>query len=175
MSQQEPIVNRVANSSLVSLDLKDFYSEGERVVLDIKNILFQELILREKDFRDYVKQHDWSQYQDKYVALTCSADAIVPVWAYMTIASKIEPYAKKVVFGNVDDLERSLFQENLNKLNLDQFKEVKLVIKGCSDIPVPEFAFVEITRLLTPIASSIMFGEPCSTVPVYKKKKTKKD
>lgn len=174
MSGQEPIVNRVANSPLISIDLKDFCVDGEREVIDIKEVLFQGLILREKDFREYVKEQDWSQYQDKFVALTCTADAIVPTWAYMVLASKLQPFAKLVAFGGIEELEKRIIQERLEEMDPTEYENAKLVIKGCSELPVPEYAFVEITRLLTPYAASIMFGEPCSTVPVYKKKKLKK-
>lgn len=163
------IINRVANSSLVTIDLEEYYVKGDRVVYDIKDNLFQGLILREKDFRDFVKQHDWTQYKDKLVAITCTADAIVPTWAYMLLATKIEPYAKKVVFGTLEQLEQALFQEAITKINTQEYTDAKIVIKGCGKLPVPTYAYVELTRLLRPVAASIMYGEPCSTVPIYKK------
>lgn len=169
--QQETIINRVANSPLITFNLEDYYLQGERVVYDIKQNLFQEMVLREKDFRAFVKEHDWSQYQDQYVALTCSVDAIVPTWAYMLLATKLEPYASNVVFGNLETLEAVLFKEALAKIDLEQFKDAKVVVKGCGKYPVPVFAYAEITRLLRPYAASIMYGEPCSTVPLYKKPK----
>lgn len=165
------IINRVANSPLITFDLEDYYPEGERVVYDIKDNLFQEMILREKDFRTFVKEHDWSQYQDQYVALTCSVDAIVPTWAYMLLATKLEPYARRVVFGSLETLEAVLFQEVLSQIDPADFQDAKVVVKGCGNKPVPPFAYVEITRLLRPYATSIMYGEPCSTVPLYKKPK----
>lgn len=165
----EPIVNRVANSPLISLDLEQYYPEGERVIYDLKDNLYEETILREKDFRAFIKEHDWSQYATKNVAITCSVEAIVPTWAFMLLASRISPVANHVTLGNLEDLERELFTKALSKLDLDEFKEAKVVVKGCSDKSVPASAYVEIVRLLQPIASSIMFGEPCSTVPVYKK------
>ena len=167
----DAIVNRVAQSALVSLNLEDYYPHGERVVYDIKDNLFQEMILRERDFRTFVKEHDWSQYQDQYVALTCSVDAIVPTWAYMLLTTKLEPYARRVVFGTLETLEMLLFQEALHHIDLTQFQDAKVVVKGCSDRPVPPFAYTEIARLLRPVAASIMYGEPCSTVPLYKKPK----
>lgn len=167
----EPIVNRVANSPLVSFDLEQYYPEGERIVYDIKDNLYEETILREKDFRVFIKEYDWSQYNGKNVAITCSVDAIIPTWAYMLLASKINPFANHITLGNLQDLERELFAKVLAKLNLDEFKDAKVVVKGCSDKSVPASAYVEIVRLLQPITSSIMFGEPCSTVPVYKKPK----
>ena len=169
--QDEPIVNRVAKSPLITLDLEEYYHPGERVVYDIKDNLFQEMILREKDFREFIKEHDWSQYQDKNVALTCSVDAIVPTWAYMLLASKIEPYAHLVVFGSLEVLEDLLYKEALSKIAFSAFQDKKVVIKGCSKVPVPAYAYVEITRQLRPYAASIMYGEPCSTVPIYKQPK----
>lgn len=169
--QDEPIVNRVAKSPLITLNLEEYYHPGERVVYDIKDNLFQEMILREKDFREYIKEHDWSQYQDKNVALTCSVDAIVPTWAYMLLASKIEPYAHLVVFGSLEVLEDMLYKEALSKIDFSAFQDKKVVIKGCSKVQVPTYAYVEITRQLRPYASSVMYGEPCSTVPIYKQSK----
>ena len=167
----DTIVNRVAQSPLVSINLEDYYPRGERVVYDVKDNLFQEMILRERDFRAFVKDHDWSQYQGKYVALTCSADAIVPTWAYMLLTTKMEPYAQRIVFGTLETLEAVLFQEALQQVDIPQFEGAKVVIKGCGDLPVSTFAYTEITRLLRPVAASIMYGEPCSTVPLYKKPK----
>lgn len=166
----EEIINRVANSALITLNLEDYYHQGERVVYDIKDNLFMEMILKEKDFRAFVKEHDWTQYQDKNVAIVCSADAIVPTWAYMILASRMQPYAHLVVFGNLDSLEQALFQQTLSKINIEEYKGSKVVVKGCGQIPIPTFAYVEISRLLTPVVASLMFGEPCSTVPVYKLK-----
>ena len=167
----EPIVNRVAQSGLITFDLEDYYPEGKRVVYDLKDILFQGMILRERDFRAFVKQHDWAQYHGKYVALTCSANAIVPTWAYMLLTIKLEPYARRVVFGSLDTLEAVLFQEALQRVDITQFQDAKVVVKGCGNRAVSPFAYTEITRLLRPVAASIMYGEPCSTVPLYKKPK----
>ena len=167
----DTIINRVAQSALVSLNLEDYYPRGERVVYDIKDNLFQEMILRERDFRAFVKEHDWSQYQDQYVALTCSVDAIVPTWAYMLLTTKLEPHARRVIFGSRETLETVLFQAALQLIDLAPFQGAKVVIKGCGDLPIPTFAYTEITRLLRPVAASIMYGEPCSTVPLYKRPK----
>jgi uncharacterized protein DUF2480 len=167
----EPIVNRVANSALISLDLEEYYHPGKRVVYDIRQNLFQDLILKEKDFRAFVKEHNWQQYEGKNVALICSADAVIPTWAYMLLATVISPYANLVVSGNLDALEQALFQQALTKIDISQFKDQRVVIKGCSKVAVPIFAYVEIIRLLQPVATSIMYGEPCSTVPIYKAKK----
>lgn len=166
--QDEPIVNRVANSPLITLNLEDYYHPGERIVYDIKDNLFQEMILKEKDFREFIREHDWSKYQDKNVALTCSVDAIVPTWAYMLLASKLEPYAHLVVFGSREVLESMLFQKALSSIDFSAFQDKKVVVKGCGNLPVPTYAYVEITRQLRPYVSSIMYGEPCSTVPIYK-------
>lgn len=171
VSIMEEIINKVENSGLVTIDLGELYLPGERVLLDIKDQLFQELILREKDFREYIKLHDWSQYKDKYVALTCSADAIIPDWAWMLLASALEPFAKKMVFGSIDTLETVLFDEQLASFETENFRDKRVVIKGCGDKPVPKFAFIELTRKLRPLVKSIMYGEPCSTVPVYKQPK----
>lgn len=165
------IENKVAQSGLLNFDLEDYYPQGERVSLDIADFLFEGLILREKDFREKIKATDWSVYQDKYVALVCTVDAIVPTWAYMLLSSALEGYAKKVVFGSLETLEAMLFQEALAAIDIEAFRDEKVIIKGCSNYPVPESAYVEITQLLKPVAKSIMYGEACSTVPIYKKPK----
>jgi len=169
--EETEILNRVSNSSLFSLDLEELYHPGERILFDLKNNLYQELILREKDFRDFLKQHDWSYYKDKNVAITCTADAIVPTWAYMLLSIHLEPFANIIVFGNMEALEDALFASSISKIDLLKYKDAKVVVKGCSKFPVPVSAYVEISRLLRPLAQSIMYGEPCSTVPLYKKPK----
>lgn len=163
------IVNKVAQSGLVSLDLEKFYHGGERVLLDIKDQLFMGMILKEKDFREWIKAFDWNAFAGKNVAITCSADAIIPTWAYMLIASKLAGVAHHFVFGSMETLETSLFQQALGHLDLEEYRDKRVVIKGCGDKAVPESAYVEVTRILHPIAKSIMFGEPCSTVPVFKR------
>jgi hypothetical protein len=170
MDIQEVIVNKVAQSGLVSLDPASFYPEGERVIYDIKDNLFHGLMLREKDFREFVKEHDWAQYSGKNVGITCTADAIVPTWAYMLLANKLAPYAKDVVFGDAATLETVLFEKALSGLDVEQYRDQRIVIKGCGDVEVPASAYVELTRRLTPVVKSLMFGEPCSTVPIYKKR-----
>ena len=168
----EPLfVNRVANSGLVTLNLEEYIHPGERVVYDIKDNLFHGLMLREKDFREFIKTHDWTQYDGRNVAITCSADAIVPTWAYMLLASKLQNHAHRYIFGNLEVLEQSLFEEAIATLNPADYQDAKLVIKGCGDKPVPTFAYVAIMQRLLPVAASIMYGEPCSTVPLYKKPK----
>jgi hypothetical protein len=164
------IINRVAESDLKEINLEDFYPKGERVLIDVKENLFQGLILKEKYFREFVKNENWSKYKDKFVAITCSADAIVPTWAYMLLSTSLQPFAKNIVFGDLKTLETVLFIQALSKINLEDFRDKKTVIKGCGNLPVPESAYVEVTRILTPVAKSIMYGEPCSTVPVMKKR-----
>ena len=164
------IINKVAESGLINIDLEELYVKGERVLFDIKGWLFEELIIKEKDFREHVKNHDWSQYENKLVALTCTADAIVPTWAFMLVATKLEPFAKKIVFGDLRKLEEELFHEQLQKLNPDNYRDQRIVIKGCSKVEVPVSTYVELSSLLRPVAKSIMYGEPCSTVPIYKNK-----
>jgi hypothetical protein len=171
MSEKDVIVNRVANSPLVTFDLEEYYHPGERVLLDIAEQLYKGLILREKDFRAWVKDTDWSVYKDKNVAVWCSVDAIIPAWAYMLLTTRISPFAHTVVFGTLEDLEKAIYQDALNSVDIEKFRDKKIVIKGCGKYQVPESAYVEITRLLTPVASSIMYGEACSTVPIYKKPK----
>ncbi len=168
---KEEIINRVTNSKLAVLDLEDYYPEGKRVLIDIKDWLFDGFVLREKDFREHIKQHNWSQYQDNYVALTCSTDAIIPAWAYMLIILELESISKKTIIGDLETLESSIYQDIIIYLNLDVFKNKPVIIKGCSNKPVPRNAFLMITEKLKPIATSIMYGEACSSVPLFKKSK----
>lgn len=168
---EEKIVNRVASSPLITFDLEDYFIEGERVFFDLKPWLFQEMILKEKDFRDLAKNHDWSQYLDKLVAIGCSVDAIVPTWAYMLLTTKLEAHATHVVLGDLEELERDLFTQSIASIDPSEFKDAKVVIKGCSQKPVPVSAYVYLTERLKPYVASIMYGEPCSTVPIYKRPK----
>ena len=170
MEIQENFVNKVAASGLMTLNLEEYFHQGERVVYDIKDNLFHGLMLREKDFREFIKTQDWSLYSGKNVAIICSADAIVPTWAYMLLANKMKPFANEVVFGSLDTLEATLFVRALSKIDVNAYANERVVIKGCADIEVPVAAYVEITNLLTPVVKSIMYGEPCSTVPIYKRK-----
>jgi hypothetical protein len=167
----EGITNRVANSGLITIDLGEMYPAGERVLFDIKDQLFQGLILREKDFREFIASHDWSQYENKYVALTCSADAIIPDWTWMLLASALQPFAKKIVFGDLEKLETVLFDEIISRVDANEYNDQRVVVKGCGDKPVPKTAYIELVRKLQPAVKSIMYGEPCSTVPVYKRPK----
>jgi hypothetical protein len=164
------IINKVAGSGIVSIDLEEFYVPGERMIFDIKPHLFQELILKEKDFREFIKNNDWSSYKDKIVGIICTTDAIVPTWAYMLLTLALEPFAKKVFFGNLQDIENYLFAEKLASVEPEKYKDARIVIKGCSDNHIPVNAYVQLTSLLKPFAKSIMYGEPCSTVPLYKSK-----
>jgi len=163
------VVNRIANSPIVTFKLEEYAPQGERVLLDIKDRLFQGMILRERDFRAWVKEHDWSQYAGKHVALTCSADAIVQVWAYMLLESKLHPHAATVVFGTLADLEQRLWLQVLDTIDFSEFADRPVVVKGCSEIEVPTSIYVETTRRLMPHAKKISYGEPCSTVPIWKR------
>lgn len=165
---ENEIVNKVAQSPLVTIDLEQLYTPGERLLYDLKDNLFQEVILKEKDFRQFLNEHDWSKYDDKHVAITCSADAIVPRWAYMLLAVKLQPHAATVVFGDLAYLESQLFANALDKIDFDVYKDKKVVVKGCGKIDVPISAYVQLSAKLRPIAQSIMYGEPCSTVPIFK-------
>ena len=164
------IVNRVANSKLVTIDLEDYYPEGKRVIFDIKDWLYEGLILREKEFRLFIKEHDWSQYQDNDVTLTCSTDAIIPGWAYMLISIHLDVFAKKSIIGNLEALETLIYQDIINTLDTSTYKDKPVIIKGCSNKPVPENAYIMLASKLTSIAKSIMYGEACSSVPLFKKK-----
>ena len=169
----EEIINKVANSGLINFDLEQLYPEGKRIQYDISENLWQGLALKEKDFRAFVKEHDWSQYQDCYVSVYCSVDAIIPSWAYMLLASSLQPYAKRVVFGDLEALETVLYRERLNELDLKPYEGEKVIIKGCSKKPVPTDAYITIVQKLQQVAQSIMYGEACSTVPIYKKPKVR--
>jgi|TARA_B110000116_G_scaffold229593_1_gene211541 hypothetical protein len=164
------IINRVSNSKLRTFDLEEIYPEGKRVVFDIKDWLFHEIILKEKDFRDSVSKHDWSQYKNSFVAITCSIDAIIPSWAFMLISSELTPFANKVVIGNLELLETVIYQELISFLDFKDFANKPVIIKGCADKPIPNSAFAFLIAKLQPIAKSIMFGEACSTVPLYRAK-----
>ena len=166
----DEIVNRVANSGLVNFDLEAYYPKGQRQLIDLKDWLFEGLILKEKNFRQAVKDYDWVQHQDQYIAIDCSTDAIVPIWSYMLICNAISPYAKKVVKGNLENLESIIFHELINTLDINTFKNQRVIIKGCSNLPIPESAYVAITNRLSQVVKSIMYGEACSSVPIYKKK-----
>ena len=167
---EEEIINRLTNSVLEVFDLEDYYPIGQRVQLDISQWLYEGFLLREKDFREALKNHDWSQYQDKYIALFCSTDAIVPGWAYILLSLHFAPYANKVTVGSLDELESILFTELLQNLDVSEFKDKPVIIKGCAHKPIPQNAYVLLAQKLQPVAKSIMYGEACSSVPLYKKR-----
>ncbi len=166
----EEIINKVSLSPLLTLDLEEYYPKEEIKVFDLKPFLFMELILKEKDFRAALQNTDWSVYQDKIVAVTCTADAVIPVWAYMLLATYLEPVAKDVIMGDEKKAAEQTLLKKIQAINLDEYAEKRIVVKGCGEIPIGDFAYMEITKRLRPVAKSIMYGEPCSTVPVYKKK-----
>lgn len=163
------IINKVAESALTSIDLEEFYPKGETAVFDLKDHLFMGLILKEKDFRAALQAYDWEQFRDKNVAITCSADAIIPMWAYMLVAGNLQPVAKEVVYGEEKTILNTLLLKNLATIKGEDYSDKRVVVKGCGDVPISEAAYVEITNKLRPYVKSIMYGEPCSTVPVYKK------
>ena len=166
----EEIINRVAKSPLITIDLEDFYPEGKRIFFDLKDFLYEELILREKDFREKLKEHDWSIYQDAYVAMDCSTDAIIPSWAFLLVATHLQPFAKRIVKGNLEALETSLYQEIIQNMDITPFENKKIIVKGCSKKPVPDAAYIQLIERLQPHINSLMYGEACSTVPLLKKK-----
>lgn len=168
---EKPLINRVANSGLITINLEDLYPKEEILSLDLKEYLFRGLILREKDFREAMTSHDWTQYEGKNIAVYCSVDAIIPTWAYQLVAVYAAPYAKMLVQGTPKDFIIFHYFQALGNLNIEQYRDQKVVVKGCSDKDVPTSAYMELTRLLRPVAQSIMFGEPCSTVPLYKRPK----
>jgi Protein of unknown function (DUF2480) len=167
---EELIINKVSESQLITLNLEEYFPREEVALFDMKDYLFMGLILKEKDFREALKLLDLAIYTNKAVAVTCSADAVIPVWAYMLVASYLQPVAKEVVFGTAEELKKQLLLKNIAQLNVNDFTDKRVVIKGCGELPVGEAAYLEATKLLRPVAKSIMYGEPCSTVPIFKKK-----
>jgi len=167
----EEIVNKVKLSGLIQIDLEDLRPSGDRVFFDLGPLLYMGLALREKDFRDFIQSHDWNQYAHKHVAIGCTTDAIIPTWAYMLVSSKLSDSAASIVFGSLEDLEIQLFNHVIEQLDLTPFIDGKIVIKGCSKESVPLNAYVAMTSRLRPVVRSVFFGEPCSTVPIYKKAK----
>lgn len=165
----KPLVNRVANSSLITLNLEDFFPPQRIVHFDMKDYLFMELILKEKDFREALNAHDWSQYEDKTLLVYCSADAIIPVWAYMLVATYAQPFAKTLFQGQAEEFYKNHFLKELDKVDYSVYEGKRIVIKGCGEKDVPVAAYLSLTAKLKPVAKSIMYGEPCSTVPIYKK------
>ena len=166
----DPVINKVAESGLVTIDLEKYYPGEEVAIFDLRDHLFMNSILKEKDFREALKSYDWEKFRNKKVAITCSVDAIIPVWAYMLATTYLQPVAVDVVVGNEKELHKTMFLKNLSKINVNEFADKKIVIKGCGEKAIGEFAYAEITKLLQPVAKSIMYGEPCSTVPIFKRK-----
>ncbi|MCG9879470.1 MAG: DUF2480 family protein [Bacteroidia bacterium] len=164
------IENKVAASGLITIDPASFAPEFPVVEFDIKPWLFRELILQEKSFREYVKSFDWSVFEGKVVAFTCSADAIIPVWAYMLLGVSVQPFAKRFFFGTKAHVEELLFAEAISKVDFDSYKDVRVILKGCGEIPVPENVYLMLSAGLLPVAKSLMYGEACSNVPVFKRK-----
>ncbi len=169
----DEIKNKVSESGLIQLDLADFKPKFPLEEIDISNQLWQGLVLKEKDFRQWIKENNWSAFQNKSICVFCSADAIIPTWAYMLIASALAPYATDIVAGKKEDLEKEIIRKNISNLDLSAFIEGKVIVKGCSDIAFPEYAMICLLNRLQPVVHSIMYGEPCSTVPIYKRSKQK--
>lgn len=170
MGEEKEIINRVAKSGLIQLDMADLFPKEEVVVYDIAQNLWQGIALKEKDFREFIKSNEWSKYADQHVAIICTVDAIIPSWAYMLLASALTGIAKSIDFGSNSEVENKLLIENIRQLDLREYTDARVVIKGCSNRVVPEEAWIALTTHLQPVAKSILFGEPCSTVPVYKKR-----
>lgn len=166
----EGIVNKVAESGIVTLDLETFYPKEEAVELDIKDFLFMDMLLKEKEFREKLDQTDWVYYKEKIVAVFCSTDAIIPMWAYMLVSTKLSPYAKEVFLGNKKETTEKVVEKNIQQINTDEFKDKRVVVKGCGDIEISPSAYLSISNKLLPVVKSLMYGEPCSTVPVYKRR-----
>ncbi len=165
----EAITNKVSESGLITLDLEQYYPRDKVVLFDLKDYLFMGLILKEKDFREALKNLDWEVYRNKYVGVTCSADAIIPPWAYMLAASYLQPVANDVMMGDEKEVHKTIFTKNIQSINVDEFVGQRVVVKGCGETPIGEFAYMEITKRLRPVVKTIMYGEPCSTVPIFKK------
>lgn len=170
LTMDETIINKVTESGLVTLDLEEYYPRDEIVLFDLKDYLFMGLILKEKDFREALKNHDWEKYRNKYVAVACTVDAIIPPWAYMLVISYLEPIARDAMMGDEKEIYKAVFLKNIRSIDIKQFADQRIVVKGCGERKVEDFAYLEITKLLRPVARTIMYGEPCSTVPVYKRK-----
>jgi hypothetical protein len=167
---QDEIINKVANSALEVFDLEDYFIVGNRIQIDISQWLHDGFLLKEKDFRERLKNHDWSQYQDGFIAIHCKTEAIIPAWAIILVATYVIPFAKKTINGNIFDLENALYQEVLETVDYSVYAQKSVILKGCSKKPVPESAYVLAVQKLMPFAKSIMYGEACSAVPLYKNK-----
>jgi len=168
---KDEIINRVSKSNLITINLEDYYPEGKREKIDISQWLFEGIILKEKDFRDSINEVDFRLYKDKYIALYCSTEAIIPSWAYLLIVTKLAPFSKKIIVGNLTQLEISIFQEVISCLDITKYKDKPIILKGCSSKLIPESAYIMLVEKLLPVVSSLMYGEACSTVPLFKRKK----
>ncbi|MBC8048409.1 MAG: DUF2480 family protein [Fimbriimonadaceae bacterium] len=168
--QSVELINKVAQSGILSFDLEEYFPKEEIVVFDLKEYLFRGLILKEKDFREALVQIDWKTFSNKYLTITCSADAIIPQWAYMLVSVYAQPHAKAIYFGTKQEALKSIYFQTINSIDVEQYRDQRVVVKGCSDKPVPPDAYVYVTNILRPVAKSIMYGEPCSTVPLFKRK-----
>lgn len=166
----EEIKNKIDESGLIQLDLQDFIAKGERVVIDLKDFLYEGVMFREKDFRDKIAAIDWTKYQDKFVAITNTADAIIPLWSFMLLASALQPYVKILIRGNKSHLEGALLRIAIENINAEKYLDARVIVKGCGRIPIPESAYIALTMKLQPVVKNLMFGEACSTVPVFKRK-----
>lgn len=166
----EEIINKVAESGLITLDLGEYFPSEEIKLFDLKDYLFRGLILKEKEFREALKNSAWEIYRDKNVGVVCSADAIIPPWAYMLVAAYLQPVAKEIIMGDEKEVLKRIFLKNIRNIDINEYLDQRIVVKGCGDRIIEEFAYMEITRLLRPVARTIMYGEPCSTVPIYKRK-----
>ena len=169
MEEKGEIINKVDQSGLITLNLEDYYDQGRRVFIDLKDHLTDGLVLRERDFRVFVKSNNWSQYKDAHVAIDITSDAIVPAWAFMLIATALSPFSKTVVKGKLEDLNKHLYTIALKSIDLKELKDKFVIVKGCSRVPVPESAYVELCALLQPVVKSLSYGEACSKVPLFKR------
>ena len=167
--EEQPIVNRVAKSKIQTFDLEKIYPDGERVALDISQWLYKGFVVKEKEFRESLKKHNWNQYQDQFIAIYCSNDAIVPEWAYMLITTYLNDYAQKIVYGSLHELEIQLFNDVLRQIDPEEYSDKPVIIKGCSEKSIPQNAYIQLVQKLQPVVKSMMFGEACSSVPLYKK------
>ncbi|NNC85416.1 MAG: DUF2480 family protein [Bacteroidia bacterium] len=166
----DEIINKVEQSGLKTLELDSFLQGHQWVLFDVKNELYEELVLKEKDFRAFVKEHNWKQYEGKVLGIYCSNDAIIPMWAYMLISSAAAPYANQIIYGNDEQVKIELINQSVNQMNTDEYKDERVIVKGCSSVNLPEQSYINITQKLQPHVKSLMFGEACSTVPIYKKR-----
>lgn len=167
---EKEIVNKVQQSGIITIDPEEFYPQQECVEYDLAQNLWQGLVLKEKDFRNFIAAYNWNMYKNKNVAIYCSADAIIPHWAYMLLTCALTPYAGKIIYGNKEQLLAELMLEKIEKLDTSEFKNARVVIKGCGEKQIPQAVYIKLSQVLLPCVKSLMYGEPCSTVPVYKKK-----